>query len=207
MVDQQEYDKIQPVQPILGVCGYGKHFARDTMTTTEFIGKEFDDMLQTEMEKIEVKETIQLCNLIFSQWLFLEKNNTDMKQYDGDIAKELITQILRKRLQAAEVDIVLPDALILLIMTCTDGNPGQSLLILSDLLESICRKIGKIPAGYVITSKDFSQAFPSGWPIMKMKPVNEQYSQKWKNQKKEPMFSWETDNNIDMVGWWKKFVE
>ena len=166
----------------------------------------FEDMIQVEMDKIEMKQTVQICMQIFAKWCQLEQAGRDMTKYDEGIAEEFIPQVLRCRLQAAEVDIVLPDYLMLLIMVCTDGNPAQSLMILSDLLENIHGRIGKIPAGYVITAEDFSYAF-SIWPIMEMKSVSDQYSQKWQKQKRKPMFAWETDNSMDMAGWWRKFVE
>lgn len=202
--DRQK-SKVQPVHPAMGCSEYGKYFAKEVKS--QLTGEGFEALLQSEREKIEVDEATENCSNIFIRWFFLEKSGKDMRQYNKDIADEFITQVLRKRLQATEVDIVLPDALILLIMTCTEGNPGQSLMILSDLLESIHKRIGKIPAGYVITSSDFSQAFSSGWPIMKIKSVNEQYSQKWQNQKRKSLSPCETDNTMDTAEWWRKFVE
>lgn len=85
-------------------------------------------------------------------------------------------------------------------------NPGQSQIILKDLLLSIKSKKGPIPSGYVITSNDFSLAFPFSFPIMEIPEVNKKYEKLWDKQKRKKENPLESDNLCDTVDWWKEVM-
>lgn len=170
-------------------------------------GEGFDELLHTEMEKLKMEETMKFA----SQCLMIWQMNESLGKHpaDEDIANEFITQVLRKRLQAAEVTIVLPDELCLLIAMCTDGNPGQSLLVLSDILQGIKDNIGSIPIGYTVKASDFVRVFPDEFPIMKNQKIYDIYRKKWDAQKilTPRTRPWEPDNQVDTLEYWRKFVE
>lgn len=50
--DQQKSDKVQPVHPIVGCVGYGRHFAKEVMIATQSSEEGFEVILQTEIEKL-----------------------------------------------------------------------------------------------------------------------------------------------------------
>lgn len=203
--EDQKGFRVQPVPSIRQLSQQWKQIIETNEAETA--GEGFDQLLQSEMEKLKMKDINQVLAQGLIKWTMEETYGVDMRKYNPEIAQQFIPQILRKRLKAAEIDIVLPDIMCLMITLCTDGNPGQSLMILSDILQNKRDRDGKIPAGYIITAQDFTTTFPLKWPIMFDPEISEQYRKKWDAQKRKPLFPWETDNQIDMVGWWRKFVE
>lgn len=149
----------------------------------------------------EEKEIKDLCGQILATWI-ITNGEKDFTKHDEDIIKEFIPSILLKKFKVFNIDIVLPDELLILLTLCSDGNPGLVQAILMDLLESIKDKNGPIPKGYIITAYDFAFAFPMKFPIIKDKEIYNKYLEKFDREIKTP------DGNLcDTPEWWLKVME
>lgn len=192
--------KVHPVQPLTQYSDWHAQYQQESVH-----GEGFDQILQKEMEKLKMEDTLEYVGKCLMIWQMNEMRH--VHPHDEDIANEFITQVLRKRLQATEVVVGIPDELCLIIAMCTDGNPGQSLLILSDILQGIKDAIGPIPVGYIIKPEDFVRVFADKFPIMSDEEVYKKYEKKWDAQKIARTKPWETDNQVDTREYWRKFVE
>ena len=94
----------------------------------------------------------------------------------------------------------------MLLSLCTNENPGQSQVILKDLLSDIKSKKGSIPEGYVITTDDFVNCFPFSFPIMENPTINKKYHELWDKQKTQTRRRGESDNLCDTIEWWKEVM-
>lgn len=158
----------------------------------------------------ELEEVKQLCSKVFINWFFLEQENPNMDYTSDDkefINNDFISQVLIKKFNVFDIKIHLPLPLLIIIGLCTNENPGQSQIILKQLLLSIKSKKGPIPEGYVISNSDFVECFETSFPIMLIPAFNESYSILWDQQKKQgkigPM---ESDNLCDTSEWWKEVM-
>lgn len=157
----------------------------------------------------EIQEKKDLCSKIFITWMIMEREGEDMSNHKDEINEIFSAKILLKKFKVFDIDIVLPDYLLLLLDVCVDGNPGQIQIVLKDLLNHIKNNRGSIPAGYVITSTDFAYCFANDFPIMDIPEINEKYHKLWDGQKKERTKSspFESDNLCDTIEWWKEVME
>lgn len=159
------------------------------------------------MENIgEIKE---LCSKILLGWFLIEKENPNMEYTSEDeefLRTSFITKVILKKFKIFDIQIHLPIHLLMILSLCTNENPGQSQIILKDLLLSIKSKKGPIPNGYVITSDDFSLAFPFSFPIMGIPEINKKYEKLWNEQKRKKENPLESDNLCDTVEWWKEVM-
>jgi hypothetical protein len=145
--------------------------------------------------------------MLFMMWIKKEYENEDMSVYDEELSKAFIFQVIRKKFEVFNIDIVLPDELLAIITTCTNSNPGQSQIILKYILDDIKNRKGPIPKGYVITTNDFSNAFNSDFPILhEFKYMNEKFQKLWDEQKIPRATSW-SDNKCDTPEWWLEVME
>ena len=104
-----------------------------------------------------IEETKNMCSKAFMYWFMEEKENPEMKyKPEGEefLRTSFITKIILKKFQAFDIQIHLPIHLLMILSLCTNENPGQTQIVLKDLLLSIKSKKGPIPSGYVITSDD-----------------------------------------------------
>jgi hypothetical protein len=156
---------------------------------------------------MQTHEAIDCCSKLFINWFTREKTNEDMSKHDDEIADLFTSQIILKKFKAFDIDIVLPDELLLMLYICTEGNPGQFQILLKDLLNSIVKNHGcAISKGYIITSTDFAYAFPMHFPVMSMPEVNAKYEALWDGQKRERKNPMESDNKCDTIEWWKEVM-
>lgn len=156
---------------------------------------------------ISVEEKKDICSKALMTWFCQETDNHDFRNHDKEIAELFTSQVLIKKFNVFNIDIVLPDMLLLILNICTNNNPGQIQIILKDLLNDIKKRKGPIKAGYVVTSNDFSFCFPWNFPIIEIPEINAKYESLWMGQKIErdkPMMS---DNLCDTIEWWKEVME
>ena len=156
-----------------------------------------------------IEETKNMCSKIFMYWFMTEKENPEMKYKPEDeefLRTSFITKIILKKFQAFDIQIHLPIHLLMILSLCTNENPGQTQIVLKDLLLSIKSKKGPIPNGYVIPSDDFSLAFPFSFPIMEIPEINKKYEKIWNEQKRKNENPLESDNSCDTVEWWKEVM-
>lgn len=107
----------------------------------------------------------------------------DPRKYDEEIAQQFLVKVIRKKLEAVGVDVVIPDYLALILSTCAT-NPAEIQMITVDILEQVLKNNKKIPAGYVITPNDFSAAFPRKFPLIEEDScIREHYNKVWKKHK------------------------
>ena len=107
----------------------------------------------------------------------------DPREYDEEIAQQFLVKVIRKKLEAVGVDVVIPDYLALILNTCAT-NPAEIQMITVDILEQVRKNNkNKIPVGYVITPNDFSAAFPSKFPLIEEDNcIKEHYNKIWKTE-------------------------
>lgn len=148
----------------------------------------------------QVKEKENMCSMVLGAWFFDEKSNIDFSKSDYDTP---IANILRKKIEACGIKIILPDNLLAIIEICTDGNPGVSQLILKEVLEKAKERCnGSIPEGYTIQTWDFSLTFPNSFPILEKPEIYQEYKKKWDAQKIPRKSTWSSDNACDTKEWW-----
>jgi hypothetical protein len=157
------------------------------------------------MTLTEKKET---CLKAFLAWIELEKQNKDVSIHSKEVEEIFTSQVILKKFKSFNIDIVLPDMLLLILAICTDCNPGQFQVVLKDLLNNIKSHKGPIPEGYIITVTDFSMCFPQDFPFMDVKSVSDKYHKLWDAQKKSGEIKlFETDNLCDTPEWWREVME
>jgi len=148
-----------------------------------------------------------MCSKLLIIWFGQERDGVDFSNHDKEIKQLFISQVLLKRFEVFGINIVIPDPLLAILSCCTDSNPGQSQVILKDLLNHIKKIKGPIPDGYVIQSMDFSLCFPMNFPITEIPEVNAKYESMWIGQKIERTGTFSSDNLCDTPEWWKEVME
>ena len=154
-----------------------------------------------------LQEKKEVCSKILITWMMQEQQGIDMINHDEEIAALFTSQIILHKFKVFDVDIVLPDMLLLMLNVCVDNNPGMFQIILKDLLNSIKMRKGPIPDGYVITTEDFSLCFLTDFPIIDISHIYKKYEKFWDAQKKETHEDFESDNLCDTPEWWKEVME
>lgn len=154
-----------------------------------------------------IQEKKDVCSKALISWIVAEQHGTDMTKHDKDITDIFTSRMILKKFSVFNIDIVLPDALLLILYICVEGNPGQFQIVLKDLLNSIKSRKGPISAGYVITADDFAMCFMSDFPITDIPAVNDKYRKLWDGQKKHKTKDFESDNLCDTPEWWKEVMQ
>ena len=124
----------------------------------------------------------------------------DPRKYDEEIAQQFLVKVIRKKLEAVGVNIVIPDYLALILNTCAT-NPAEVQMITVDILKQVLKNNkNKIPVGYVITPNDFSAAFPRKFPLIaEDNYIKEHYDKIWKKHKVSNY------NMYDTKHFWRKY--
>lgn len=154
-----------------------------------------------------IKDSVVTCSKLFMVWFEKEKAGEDFSKHDEELEKIFIFQILLKKFKVFGINIILPDPLLAILAECTNCNPGQTQVILKDLLNHIKKIRGAIPDGYVITSTDFASCFPISFPIIEIPEINAKYESMWIGQKIETTNPFQSDNLCDTPEWWKEVME
>ena len=141
----------------------------------------------------------ELASRLLLTWGVLQNQKNYIPVKDKIIAEQFFTKILRKKLLAMDVDIIIPDELCLLIELCAT-TPLDCQLILVDILDGILDREGNIPNGYVITYKDFGYTFPNKFPLIALdKNIENEYLLKAKNHKFNGVY------DLDSYSFWDKY--
>ena len=164
------------------------------------------------MNKDTANMLLATCSIVLASWIErFTKRNKDTKISDimkSIIKDDIIAKILVNKIKWAEVDIIIPDELLLIISTCT-YPPGHAQLMLVDILDTVYDNHDKsIPSGYEITPEDFSNTFKDKFPIIELYPEYETlYDMMWDDQKfKDNEYnSGFMDNKIDTKEFWSKY--
>lgn len=160
--------------------------------------------------KNDLQEKKELCSKILLYWFLDEENNPkmDYKPEDEEFLNVSFTaNIILNKFKVFDIKIHLPVHLLMILSLCVNENPGQFQIILKDLLLSIKAKKGPIPEGYVITTNDFTSTFPFSFPIIEIPSIESKYRELWDKQKKETRTPLESDNQCDVLEWWKEVMQ
>lgn len=164
------------------------------------------------MNKDTANVLLETCSIVLASWVerFAKRNkNTKNSDILKSILKDdIIAKILVNKIKWAEVDIIIPDELLLIISICAQ-RPGFAQLMLVDILDTIYDNHDKsIPSGYEITPEDFGNTFKDKFPIIELYPEYEiLYDMMWDDQKfKDNEYnSGFMDNKIDTKEFWSKY--
>ena len=152
--------------------------------------------------KRESQETTEdlLTRLLFIWNIKSFNSSYNPREYDEEIAQQFLVKVIRKKLEAVGVDVVIPDYLALILNTCAT-NPAEIQMITVDILKQVLKNNkNKIPVGYVITPNDFSAAFPSKFPLIEEDSyIRERYDKIWKKHKIG------NHNMYDTKHFWRKY--
>lgn len=154
----------------------------------------------------ESKELLITLMRIYSHWVLESLSNPEKcsTRTPELFEKSFICKVLDKRLEAFSIDVKVPDYLILIIELCTEGNPGQSLMILSEILENIPH----LKSGHIIEPMDFARVYKDKFPVVRVYPeMNSRLQDRWSSQKITPRESLDSDNQCDYPEYWTKFFE
>ena len=153
-----------------------------------------------------IKEKQEICVKALTKWFVQEQENYDFKNHDEEIANLFTSKILLKKFDVFDINIILPDMLLLIFFICSSNNPGCTQVMLKDLLNNIKKRNGPIKPNYVITTLDFSSCFQSNFPIIEIPEINNKYESLWIGQKIETE-GIGGDNLCDTIDWWKEVME
>ena len=158
------------------------------------------------MEKHE--ELLLGISKLFLTWTSEEfkGDKEKLKEYDPEVADLFEVQILRKKLEWAGVDVIIPDYCALIIASCAD-TPAEVQMIATEILDAAMQNNNndKLPRGYVITTNDLCNAFDQAFPIVSIYPqIKEHYDKKWDDQKIKDRTGI-IDNQYDTLEFWEKY--
>lgn len=156
-----------------------------------------------------IEEVNKLCAEVFLSWCFEEETNPKMEYKDKDkefLEESFIAKVLLKKFETFNIKIHLPVHLLMLLSLCAKENPGQTQIILKDLLLDIKSKKGPIFEGYVISSNDFANCFEK-FPVMEIPEINDKYHKLWDDQKYVDMATGLECNACDIIEWWKEVMQ
>ncbi len=158
------------------------------------------------------ESNVDLVNKVFISWnLHRFKQNYKPTEHDEDLANQFLCQIILKKLKWANVDVVIPDELLMILLLCSE-TPADIQMLTVDMLDHIKEMSSNkaIPVGYVITPEDFIGTFSISMPVLSENTrAREEYNKKWDMQKlynREDITMYGTDNMFDTRDFWKAFA-
>jgi hypothetical protein len=171
------------------------------------------------MVKMTVKEKQDICANAIIKWAVQEQLLNTMpdkefikfipgiSEHDEEIENLFTSKMILKKFEVFNIDIILPDMLLLILYICTEGNPGMFQVILKDLLNNIKKEIGPIPPEYIIRIDDAAKYFNGNFPILDIPEVQDKYCDLWQEQKGERKDNLSSDNLCDTPEWWKEVMQ
>lgn len=149
---------------------------------------------------------------LFMSWSMNEgeTGNPKVFQMDEEFKKSLTYAGIHGKQMQFGLDVEVPYPLYLMFMVMTEDNPGKSILLFKQLLDSINQKVflGEgIDKGYKIRSVDFSFAFPSEFPCFADEKVNMKYAALWDSQKVPRKTPINSDNACDYPEYWEGLMK
>lgn len=154
----------------------------------------------------DVNDVARIMTVWVSQ--YNRNSNADVfRDHMEDIKHTTVYAAVHSKMNMAGMDIIIPDALILLFLTLTRGNPGQSLMLLKEILDNIVKRSGhKIRPGYLIAPMDASITWGDRWPFTYIPEIDEKYHKMWLAQKR-PREGLNSDNQCDSPQFWREVYE
>lgn len=153
-----------------------------------------------------MNEDLRDITMVMSKWTMQYCRGVDFEKHDEDIQHTVVYAAIHSKMAMAGMKIIVPDAFIILLIILTDANPGQSILLFREVLESIMKRSGhKVKPGYLIQPMDVGYTWASGWPFMKDPEIDKKYHKLWLAQKM-PRTGF-TDNRCDTPEWWREVYE
>lgn len=146
-----------------------------------------------------IDQKINLCSKVLATWT-LKENRKESTTISGFREDSFIAKILDKKFNVFGIDVVLPDPLIIILELCTEANPGQSQVILKDLLSNT-----NIKHGYTVTAADFASVFKDSFPITAISEIDAIYHKLWEEQKSP--YPKGPENLVDTVGYWEEIFK
>ena len=148
-----------------------------------------------------MSKVLENVSNVFVYWnLMANSDNYVPCKGDEELEDFFFVKLIKKKLEWAGIDIVIPDALSVILSYCAE-TPAEVQMIMVDILDEVLiANNNSIPRGYVITPTDFSMAFPIRFPITSEFPsVKEDYNNKWDAQKVDGA------NSYDTPEFWEKY--
>lgn len=144
------------------------------------------------------QEDRELVSKLLIMWIIAEQRG---QEEDYPYIKEVhdedfICKVLSKRMEAFDLQIIVPDYLSSILSMCTEQNPGKSLYLLYEILKET--EIKSLP--YTVQSLDFSRIYPMSFPFMEGE-FDKEYHKKWMSQKYD-----NDKNKIDTPRFWKEAI-
>ena len=157
------------------------------------------------MNNEENLSTLEMCACLYANWA-INGDKNDESFHNDLLENSFISKMLLKKFDVFDINIRMPDELLLLLSLCSNENPGLVQVILMDLLQSIKNNLGKkIPKGYKISSLDFAKAFPNEFPIIENESIYKKYIENFDSIKT-------TYNEVklklcDTKEWWMQVIQ
>lgn len=153
----------------------------------------------------EGRMKVEMACKILMAWRIVENKNEVICGEGDDLYDDsFICKVLTKKMQAFQTGIKVPNLLSVLLEVCTDANPGQSQLLLADIIRELPKPI---PEEYTITTDDFTTAFKDLMPVVsRYKEVEERLANEWKEQKFPMDTKTFADNGVDTREWWMEVL-
>ena len=152
------------------------------------------------------QQKLDMAGITFINWLQIHHSNPDkLKERNQEVYdSSFICKVIDNRMKTFNIDIHIPDHLIVLIDLCTGSNPGMSFMMLSEILE----KIPDLKYGHLIQPDDFVRVYGSKFPILSMySDISDRLEKKWDMQKLETPKDFDTDNQCDYKYYWTRFFK
>lgn len=148
-----------------------------------------------------MNKVLEDVSKVFMYWNFMANSDDYVPCKDDEELEDLFfVKLIKKKLEWAGIDIVIPDALSIILTYCAE-TPAEVQMIMVDILDEVLMaNNNSIPRGYIVTPMDFSMAFPIRFPITSEFPsVKEDYNNKWDAQKVDGA------NSYDTPEFWEKY--
>ena len=142
---------------------------------------------------------------LFKSWKERENKSDYTPEKDlSAIRADFIVQILLYKLLKMNVPVIFPYEALSILAACSQ-KPDYIQIMAKEVLTTAMNSQNdlKLPIDYVITTNDFSNTWPNGFPILaENNYVLEDYKCKRKNQKDytNPIYA----NRCDTTEWWNE---
>lgn len=142
-------------------------------------------------ETVMSNETESMISQAFLMWGMSENEGKEI--CGGEYQKQaFIPQVLLKKFEAFEINIVMPEGFLMIIDMCTMGNPGISQLLVKEVIENI----PDLKPGHKITLEDFARVHSMSFPMLSDPKNMKKYEELWDAQKSPH------GNRVDTQEYW-----
>lgn len=113
--------------------------------------------------------------------------------------ESFIAMVLLKRMKAFEIEVKIPDELILILEISTEGNPGKSLTLLYEILS----RIPNLQKGHMLTCDDYIRLTGTG----QFKTVWNKEDDKWMEDLWDSQKTDDGCNKVDYPEYWRELFK